>query len=365
MVKIRDITCYLERYAPPYLQEDYDNAGLITGDNDSDVKGILICLDSTEKVIDEAISRNCNLVVAHHPIIFQGLKKITGSNYVQRTIIKAIKNDIAIYAIHTNLDHVRKGVNDKIADKLDLAKRRVLVPKNDSLNKLITFIPDKNTSEVLDAMHDAGAGVIGDYDHCSFRVSGTGRFKPNENADPHIGEKNQFEEVKEERVEVIFPKYMSDHIINALKKAHPYEEVAYYLQTLENENKEVGSGLIGELKSEMNPLVFLEFIKEKLNLLHFKYTPVNKLKIHKVAICGGSGSFLIKKAISAGADAFITSDIKYHEFLDADEKMLIADIGHYESEVFTKELIFELLHKKFSNIALQLSEVNTNPTRYI
>jgi dinuclear metal center YbgI/SA1388 family protein len=363
MIKIRDITGYLEKFAPPSLQEEYDNAGLITGDHNSKVNGVLICLDSTEEVIDEAIQRECNLVIAHHPIVFAGLKKITGSNYVQKTIIKAIKNDIAIYALHTNLDNIKHGVNNKIADRLELINRKILKPKPSFLQKLITFIPEQNTKQVLDAIHDAGAGIIGDYDHCSFRVKGTGRYRPNEYANPHIGQKESIEEVNEDRIEVIFPTYLTDNVLDALKLAHPYEEVAYYLQSLNNESEEVGSGLLGELKKEMYSQDFLAYIKEKLNLHHFRYTPVAMDKIHRIAICGGAGSFLIQKALSVGASAYITSDIKYHEFFDGEGKMMITDIGHYESEVFTKELIFELLNKKFSNIAPQLSEVNTNPVR--
>lgn len=365
MVKISDITGCLESIAPATFQEEYDNAGLITGDQNSEVRGVLICLDSTEEVIDEAIRHNCNLVLAHHPIIFGGLKKITGSNYVQRTVIKAIKNDIAIYAIHTNLDNIKQGVNSKIADRLELVNRRILKPKKATLQKLTTFIPEENTKEVLDAMHIAGAGIIGDYDHCSFRVQGTGRYRPNENADPHIGQSGSIEEVNEDRIEVIFPAYLTNKIVDTLKRVHPYEEVAYYLHSLDNINEEVGSGLLGELEKEMSSEHFLKYIKEKLKLNHFKYTPVKDHKIRKIAVCGGAGSFLIHHAYSSGADVFITADVKYHEFFDGEGKMMIADIGHYESEVFTKELIFELLNKKFSNIAPRLSEVNTNPIRYI
>ena len=365
MLKISDITDYLEQHAPPALQEDYDNAGLLTGNRSAEVKGILICLDSTEKVIDEAMQLNCNLIIAHHPVIFKGLKKITGANYVERAVIKAIKNDIAIYAIHTNLDNVINGVNKKIAEKLEITDTKILKPRKSGQSKLISFIPKENVLEVLDAVHEAGAGIIGDYDHCSFRTSGTGRYKPNEKANPHIGQKNIMEEVEEVRIEVIFPNHKSEDIISALKKSHPYEEVAYYIQRTENVDEEVGSGIIGNLKKELSIKEFLTCLKQKLRLAHYRYTPVNLKKIKKVAVCGGSGSFLISTALKMGADAFISADIKYHEYFDGEGKMLIADIGHYESEVYTKELIFELLNKKFSNIALQLSEVNTNPIRYI
>ncbi|MGD9328090.1 MAG: Nif3-like dinuclear metal center hexameric protein [Cyclobacteriaceae bacterium] len=365
MVRISDITEYLEQTAPLSLQEEYDNAGLLTGNKNQELNGVLISLDATEEVIDEALRLGCNMVVSHHPIIFRGLKKITGSNYVERVIIKAIKNDIALYAIHTNLDNIKNGVNKKIADKLGLSNIRILNPKASGLFKLVTFVPKDNVLDVLNAMHDAGAGVIGDYDHCSFRTQGTGRFKPNENASPHIGERNEIEEVEEERIELIYPQYLGPKVLESLRASHPYEEVAYYIHNLENKSEDVGSGMIGHLETPMNMEAFLLLLKKKFNLEQVKYTPIQARIIKKVAVCGGSGSFLIKAAKNAGADAFISADIKYHEYFDAEGKILIADIGHYESEVFTKELIFELLKKKFSNIALQLSEVNTNPIKYI
>jgi len=365
MAKIRDITGYLEQTAPLPLQEDYDNAGLLTGNENQEIKGILISLDVTEAVIDEAISLGFNLIVSHHPIIFRGLKKLTGSNYVERVIIKAIKNNIALYAIHTNLDNVKNGVNKKIADKLGLTDVKILKAKISGLCKLVSFVPKDNVLEVLDAVHAAGAGVIGNYDHCSFRTPGTGRFKPNKSANPHIGKRNEFEEVNEERIELIYPEHSGHNVIESLKAAHPYEEVAYYIHKLENKSEDVGSGMIGQLENALRVNDFLLTLKKTFNLEHFKYTPSQADKIKKVAVCGGAGSFLIKTAKKAGADAFISADIKYHEYFDADGKILVADIGHYESEAFTKELLFELLKKKFSNIALQLSEVNTNPIRYI
>lgn len=365
MVRISDITEYLEQTAPLSLQEEYDNAGLLTGNKNQELKGILISLDTTEDVINEAIRLGYNLIISHHPIIFRGLKKITGSNYVERVIIKAIKNDIALYAIHTNLDNIKNGVNKKIADKLGLSNVRILNPKASGLFKLVTFVPKDNVLDVLNAMHDAGAGVIGDYDHCSFRTQGTGRFKPNENANPHIGERNEIEEVEEERIELIYPEHTGPKVLASLRASHPYEEVAYYIHKLENKAEYFGSGLIGHLETPLNMEKFLLILKKKFNLEQVKYTPIQARMIKKIAVCGGSGSFLIKAAKNAGADAFISADIKYHEYFDAEGKILIADIGHYESEVFTKELIFELLKKKFSNIALQLSEVNTNPINYI
>lgn len=364
MTKIKDIIEYLETFAPPAYQEDYDNSGLITGNDNTEIKGIILTLDCIEAVVDEAIRKNCNLIISHHPIVFRGLKKLTGKNYIERTIIQAIKNDIAIYAIHTNLDNVSMGVNKKIADKLGLTNIKVLRPKNDTLHKLTTFIPKENTEDVMSKLHEAGAGVIGNYKNCSFRMEGTGTFLPVENASPTIGTVGQLEKVYEDRVEVIFPAYLKNKILNALFKAHPYEEVAYYLHELANPDYKVGAGMIGELVEPMDSSDFLNHIKVQLNTLMIRHTALIKKEIKKVALCGGSGSFLLRDAIGQHADIFISGDIKYHEFFDADNHLIIADVGHFESEQYTKELIYELLSEKFANIALHFTEVNTNPIFY-
>ncbi|HXA01531.1 MAG TPA: Nif3-like dinuclear metal center hexameric protein [Cytophagaceae bacterium] len=365
MTKIKDLTSVLEQFAPLAYQESYDNCGLLTGSSETEVKAVLIALDVTEEVVDEAIKKGCDLIIAHHPIIFKGLKKLTGSNYVERTLIKALKNDIAIYAIHTNLDNVMGGVNSKICQKLGLKNTSVLVPKTHQLKKLITFIPVEKTEEVLKVIYHAGAGQIGNYSECSFRVEGTGSFKPNEAAYPAIGSANKVEFVKENRVEVIFPGYLESKVISALIKAHPYEEPAFDLNLLENNNKGIGSGMIGELEPALDETAFLHYLKERMGLKVIKHTKLLGRKISKVAVCGGAGSFLLKNAVKAEAQVFISSDFKYHEFFDAENDIIIADIGHYESEVYTKELIYELLIQKFSNIALVLSVSNTNPISYL
>ena len=364
-MKVKDITEYLESLAPRVYQEAYDNSGLLTGEPSQEVTGVLATLDCTEEVIQEAIDRGMNMIVAHHPIIFKGLKKLTGSTYVERTILKAIRSNIAIYAIHTNLDNVHIGVNRKIGEKIGLKNLRVLVPKKDTLSKLVTFVPIANAEAVLQSLYDAGAGQIGNYKHCSFSVDGTGTFMPNVHANPHIGKANEPESVKESRIEVLFPSHLQDRIVSALKKAHPYEEVAYYLTALSNENQEVGSGMIGELEQPMEPIEFLRRLKNNMNLNTIRHTQLLDKKVKKVAICGGSGSFLLPHAIKNGADFLVTADFKYHEFFDADGKIAIADIGHYESEFFTKELIIELLKEKFPTFALNFSNTDTNPIRYL
>jgi dinuclear metal center YbgI/SA1388 family protein len=364
-MKVKDITKTLEAWAPLNLQESYDNSGLILGDPEQEFDKVLITLDVTENVIREAIETKSQLVIAHHPFIFKGIKKINTQHWIDRCIRLAVKNDISIYAIHTNLDNVHTGVNRKIADKLGLINARILSPKSGTLNKLVTFIPLEQTETVLNAMYKAGAGNIGNYDHCSFRVTGKGSFRPNEKSNPHIGEANKDEFVEENRVEVIFPTERSNQVITALQSAHPYEEVAYYLSSLENSNQEIGSGMIGELEKEMNTNDFFQYLKEKMNLKIIRHTLPHQKSVRKIALCGGSGSFLLSAAIRQKADVFITGDFKYHDFFEADDQIIIADIGHYESEVFTKDLIYDELKKNFANIALRLSEVNTNPVHYI
>ena len=365
MTKIKDVAAYLESLAPKSFQENYDNSGLLTGDPNAVVVGILITLDCTEAIIEEAITSTCNLIVAHHPIIFKGLKKLTGQNYVERTVIKAIKNDIAIYAIHTNLDNVHLGVNKKISEMIGLKNLKVLAPKKDTLTKLVTFIPKENAEAVIQALHQAGAGNIGQYKNCSFRISGTGTFTPTAGSAPHIGKPNELVEVEEIRVEVIFPTHLETKIMSALRKAHPYEEVAHYLTRLENENQEVGAGMIGELEDPLEPLVFLERLKINMKTDCVRHTSPPEKKIKKIAVCGGAGSFLLPMAIASGADAYVSADFKYHEFFDADGQIMIADIGHYESEQFTKELLVEVIKEKFNTFAIIFSKTNTNPISYL
>ncbi|MCU0390669.1 MAG: Nif3-like dinuclear metal center hexameric protein [Thermoflexibacter sp.] len=363
-MKIREIIHYMESVAPTAYQESYDNSGLLTGSPNEDITGILLTLDCIESVVEEAIDKQCNLIIAHHPIIFGGLKRLTGKNYVERTVIKAIKNDIGIYAIHTNLDNISNGVNAKIAEKIGLQHTQVLLPKRNQLKKLTTFVPISDAEKVLEALSEAGAGNIGNYANCSFTLIGEGTFRPNEQANPHIGKIGKLEKVQEMRIEVILPAHLERQVIQAMKKAHPYEEVAYYVNLLENENQEVGSGMIGNLAEPMEEKVFLQYLKDKMQVNCIRHTQLLNKKVKKVAVCGGAGGFLLRNAIGLGADIFITADYKYHEFFDADKQIIIADIGHYESEQFTKELLLELLTQKFPHLPIHISHVNTNPVHY-
>ncbi|MEO7312341.1 MAG: Nif3-like dinuclear metal center hexameric protein [Chitinophagaceae bacterium] len=354
----------LEIQAPPVYQETYDNAGLITGHASQECTGILCSLDCTEAIVEEAIEKNCNLIVAHHPIVFGGLKKINGNNYVERAVIKAIKNDIAIYATHTNLDNMIHGVSNRIADQLGLLERQVLAPKQGIIYKLSTYTPATHGEEIKQALFVAGAGRMGLYEECSFSTEGTGNFKPMAGSNPYAGAIGKREIANEIKIEVIFPYYMQSKVLKALFQAHPYETVAYEVIKLENQHQEVGSGMIGRLPQTMEETAFLDMVKNSFGLSLVRHTRLLHKPIRNVAVCGGAGSFLIKKAIAAGADAYLTADIKYHEFFDADGKLVLADIGHWESEQFTIALLAEFLQDKFPTFAVLKTQVNTNPVNY-
>lgn len=362
---LKDIVETLETFAPLQYQESYDNSGLQIGDVNMELTGVLISLDVTEAVLEEAQERNCNLIVAHHPLLFSGLKRISVSNYIERIVQKAIKNDIAIYACHTNLDNKMNGVNAKIAEKLGLQNLTILSNHPNTLSKLYTYVPVKDADNLRNALFAAGAGNIGNYKECSFITNGVGTFKPGENTNPIIGKAGgQRENAEEVKMEVLVSMDKINQVIKALKENHPYEEVAYETIALENNNQEIGAGMIGSLPQPMDEISFLSFLKENMQTECIRHTELLNKNIVKVAICGGSGSFLLKNAIHAKADIFITGDFKYHQFFDADGKILIADIGHYESEQFTPELLRAILYKKFPNFAILLSNLSTNPVKY-
>lgn len=364
-MQVKDITQLIESMAPLAYQESYDNAGLIVGNAQDEISGILITLDITEEIIEEAISKNLNMVISHHPIIFGGLKKLNGRNYVERSVIKAIKNNIAIYSAHTNLDGVFGGVNSKICEKLKLQNCRMLIPMQGMLKKLVTFVPVSHAENVRNALFEAGAGQIGNYDSCSFNQLGLGSFKGNDSTNPFAGEKNRLHFEEETRIETIFPKHIQNRVIEAMINAHPYEEVAYDIYPLDNEFPLAGTGMIGELKEPVDEHHFLQSIKETFHCQALKHTELLDKPIQKVAVCGGSGSSFLNKAIAQNADIYISGDFKYHQFFDAEKKIVIADIGHYESEQFTKEVFYELLTKKFPKFAVHLSEISTNPVNYL
>ncbi len=362
---IRDIANYIEEIAPLKYAEDFDNVGLLVGSYDTEVSGVLVTLDTLENVVDEAIETNCNLIVSFHPIIFGGLKKINGTNYVERVVLKAIKNDIAIYAMHTALDNSKVGVNAKICDVLGLVNQKILIPKKGILRKLTTYVPQKDAETIRKALFKSGAGNIGNYDNCSYNTDGYGTYRGNENSNPVMGEKGNIHTENETFISVIFEKHLEGKILKSLFKNHPYEQVAYDIVSLENSHQNVGMGMVGELNEEMDELNFFKFIKKTMNTTAIRHSKLLGKPIKKVAVLGGSGSFAIGNAIQANADVYITADIKYHEFYKAENKLVIADIGHYESEQFTKNLLVEFLTKKMPNFAVVLSKKNTNPIYYL
>ncbi|WP_413999199.1 Nif3-like dinuclear metal center hexameric protein [Flavobacterium sp. W1B] len=364
-MKIKEILSVLEEMAPLAYAEDFDNVGLLVGDQNAEATGVLVCHDALENVINEAITKQCNLVVCFHPILFSGLKKITGKNYVERAIIKAIKNDIAIYAVHTALDNHQDGVNKIFCDALGLMNTKILIPKQNFIRKLITYTIAENAEKVRNALFDAGAGNIGNYEDCSFNSKGIGTYMGNEHSNPQLGERFEFVESEEIKIEVTFEKHLETKILKALFSHHVYEEVAYEIYDLQNQHQNIGLGMIGEFETPLNETDFLSLVKDKMQSDGIRHSAFIGKPIKKVAVLGGSGSYAIKNAIMAGADAFLTADLKYHQFYEAENQLLLADIGHFESERYTKNYIVDYLRKKILNFAIILSEENTNPVKYL
>ncbi len=363
-MKINDIIPILEQMAPPAYAEDFDNVGLLVGDADIEATGILVCHDALESVIEEAVAKNCNLVVCFHPIIFSGLKKITGKNYVERVVLKAIQNNIAIYAVHTALDNHKNGVNKILCDALGIADPKILVPKQGFIKKLVTFTVPENAEKLRNALFDAGAGTIGNYENCSFNSQGIGTYMGNENSNPEFGERFEFVEGNEIKIEVTFERHLEAKVLKALFANHVYEEVAYEIYDLRNAHQNIGLGMIGELEVEIGERELLQNIKDKMQAEGIRHSALLEKKVKKIAVLGGSGSFAIQHAMTAGADVLITSDLKYHDFYRAENRILLCDIGHFESERYTKNYIADFLMKKITNFAIILSEQNTNPVKY-
>jgi len=364
-MKLKELTDFLESVAPLAFQEDYDNSGLLTGSQEQEISAALLCLDITPAIVDEAISRGCNLIISHHPFIFRGLKKIEPGKMESEILIRVIKHEIAVYAIHTNIDNARGGLNEFLCRKLGLSNIDILSKKNGMLSKLVTFCPLDYTAKVRQAMFDAGAGVIGKYDFCSYNVNGQGTFRASSDTRPFVGEKNSIHFEDETRIEVIFPNHLEERLVKALQSAHPYEEVAYDIYPLSNSFSVCGAGMTGELEKPADAVDFLEMVKYKLNVKMIRHSGLPDKKIKKIAICSGSGSFLAGAAKKAKADVLLTADVKYHDFFNADGCILLADIGHYESEQWIKDLLTERLIEKFPTFAVLSSGLNTNPVNYL
>ena len=365
-LRVRDVIAELEAWASPTLQESYDNSGLLVGDRDAAVTGVLVSLDCTEAVVEEAAACGANLIVSHHPVVFKGLKRFTGATYVERTVMAAIRRGIQLYAIHTNLDNVADGVNQRLASLVGCTAESqcILRPKANVLMQVVMYVPQDHAEAVQQAVFDAGAGQIGPYDECGWSVQGQGTFRPLPGAQPFAGQIGEREQADEVRLEVVVEPWKLSGVLQAMKAAHPYEEVAHSVWPLENTLSNIGSGMVGELPEAMDEAAFLDRLKETLGCGAVKHTHLLGRPVRKVAVCGGSGSFLLGDAIRAGADVFVTSDFKYHEFFDADGRIMIADVGHYESEWQTTDLILKRLNKKFPNFALHLAKANPNPIHY-
>lgn len=361
---VKDICNFLESKFPIAYKEDYDNCGLLIGNSRQKVSNVLVTLDCTEEILDEAIKKKCELIICHHPIIFKGIKKLTGANYTEKIVSKAIKNDISIYAIHTNLDNHHEGVNKKIAQKLGLINHQILAPKKHIINKLTLHSPINSADKVREVLFEAGAGNIGNYSNCSFNTIGEGTFKGNEKSNPTIGEKETLQNQSEIKIEVIFPLHKKTEVLQKMLYAHPYEEVSYEITTLENFHQNIGSGMFGHLEKEMNSIDFINFLKQRMQTNCVRHTKLENKTIKTVAFCGGSGSFLLSNARRVNADIYISADFKYHEFFDSENDIIIADIGHYESEQFTSELLADILKENFTKFATHLSDINTNPIHY-
>ena len=361
---VQDVINHLEELAPLEYAEDFDNVGLLVGNKTTKVTGVLVTLDTLETVVHEAIEKNCNLIISFHPIIFKGLKKLTGKTYVERVVMKAIKNDIAIYSIHTALDNANQGVNNIICDELELTNKRILIPQSQTIKKLTTYVPTAEADALRTALFKIGAGSIGNYTHCSFNVEGLGTFNGNENSNPIKGKKGVLHKEEETKITITYAKHIEAKVLETLFKNHSYEEVAYEIISLENKNQHIGMGMIGELENAMDTPRFLSYLKAKMKTKCIRHTLFTNKKIKKVAVLGGSGSFAIEAAKQAGVQAFITADLKYHDFFTAENNILLADIGHYESEQYTKTFLVAYLTKKITNFAIVLSNTNTNPVKY-
>lgn len=362
-MKIKDVIAQLELLAPRHYAEDFDNTGLLTGNKNDLLKGILVTLDCLENVVDEAIENHCNLIVSFHPIIFSGLKHLQPTDYVRSAVVKAIKNDISIYAIHTALDVAKGGVSYRMAQEMGLKNVHTLIPKSQLIKKLVTYVPSDHTAQVKNALFTAGAGQLGNYSECSFTQNGSGTFKGNEESNPQLGEKLMLEEVEENALSVTFLPHLETQVIQALVQSHPYEEVSYEITTLENSYQNIGMGVIGELNEELSVEDFLGKTKSVFKTGVIRSSLSRKRNIKKVALLGGSGAFAIKNALQSGADAYITADLKYHDFFQGQD-ILLCDVGHYESEQFTKNILHEYLTEKFSNFAVLCAKARTNPVNY-
>lgn len=364
-MKIKDILHQIEQLAPIPLQEGFDNSGVQVGDVNQEAKAALVCIDVTEAVLDEAIALGCNLVISHHPLAFKPFKSLTGKNYIERCVMKACKHDIVVYAAHTNLDNAIGGINYYLARMLNLQHVRILDPQQSKLLKLVTFVPDTHAAIVRSALFNAGAGSIGAYDSCSYNTNGEGTFRAGEDSNPFCGLKGEVHTEPEVRIEVVLPLFKQQEVLQALIAVHPYEEPAYDFYALQNLWSQAGSGVVGTLPEEMEEEDFLYMLKDVFHLTSIMHSKLRGKSIRDVALCSGAGAFLVSKAIGYGADVFITGESKYNDYYDVEDRILLATVGHYESEIYTKNIFFDIISEKYSNFAVYMSGFDVNPVNYL
>ena len=361
-MKLNDLIKQIEKKYPLSLAYDWDNVGLLVGDFESEIKKVLVTLEANENVIDEAIENNVDLIVTHHPFIFKKINKINTRDLKGRLIHKLIKNDIALYSMHTNFDIAFDGLNDYFMEIMGFKNTKILdVTNSQTLYKLAVYVPKTHELVLRDALGEAGAGYIGNYSHCTFNTPGIGTFKPDENTNPFIGTVGQIEEVEEVKIETIVPQSILQKTIDKMLKAHPYEEVAYDIYKLENKGESVGLGRYASLDVQTNLQALCEKIKLKLNMNHIRVVGDLNTKIKKVAVVTGAGSDMVRLAKSKNCDVIITGDVKYHEAQDAlDMGMTMVDCGHFDTEDIFKDVMKRFLDS-VEGVEIIRSEINLNP----
>jgi dinuclear metal center YbgI/SA1388 family protein len=364
MARVSEIMHAVEAWAPPQVAWEKDNVGLQTGDPAQDVNGVLIALELTQEILNDAVQQNCNLIVTHHPFIFHPIRNITADTPDGSLLLNLIRSGINLYAAHTNLDFSRDGVSFALAHKLGLSDLRFLHREASGMRKIAVFVPPDYVENVTGAMAAAGAGLLGDYEYCSFRLRGTGTYKPLDGAQPFAGSVGTLEQAEEIRIEMVVPAWRLSPVVKAMISAHPYDEVAYDVFTSEALNPNFGAGVFGHYPTPLGVQEFLSRIKSVLNTPTIRYTIGNSDTVRTVAVCGGSGSDLLRSALLSGADAFVTADIKYHTFHEARGNILFVDAGHYETEIGILDSIEKYLSDKFPRTRISVTKVNTNPIQY-
>lgn len=349
----------MERWAPLALASERDNSGLQIGSGQQRVTKILVTLDLNSNVIDEAHQKKADLIISHHPLLFHALRSVNPDEHIGSIVTSCVKYGIAIYSAHTNLDFTQNGVSTTLALKLGLSRIEPLMKNQRVSKKIVVFVPHDYIDRVRHAMMEAGAGTIGNYTDCSFAAHGIGTFKPTPNATPFIGTIGKLERVNEARLEMLSPSWKLEAVIAAMKRAHPYEEIAYDIYNRVNTEADYGVGAIGTLSHPMKPRQFLTHVADTLRIPSLRYSGNPQQMISVVAVCGGSGSDLLSTAAQHGADAFVTADISYHRFMEKHHSILFIDAGHYETEVPVVPIICKYLKQNLTDSTIEVIKSKT------